>query len=107
MTMLRRTAGSTDESTTADREADAPDAECCNVGVPDDRVPVHVGQLTNARASVSGFAAGTPPDAEDALAFSARRDVTPTVERYAPADAQAAYDAMTATDVRYRAVLEP
>lgn len=85
----------------------APDADYCNVGVPDDRVPIDVGRLTNARASVSGFAAGTPTDAEDALAFGARRDVTPTVERYALADAQDAYDAMTATDVRYRAVLEP
>jgi len=84
-----------------------PDGEVCSVGVPDDPVPVDVGHLTATRGRVSGWASGTPIDAEETLAFSDRRDVRPAVETYALADAPTAYRHMTQGDVRFRAVITP
>ncbi|NHN40126.1 alcohol dehydrogenase catalytic domain-containing protein [Halorubellus sp. JP-L1] len=81
--------------------------DLCNVGVPDDPVPVDVGRLVDARASVSGWASGTPIDAEETLAFSERRAVRPRVETYDLEDAPTAYRRMTDGDVRFRAVLTP
>jgi NADPH2:quinone reductase len=77
------------------------------VGVPGESVPVEVGHLVGNRGSVAGWASGHAKDWEDTLEFSALRDVTPTVETYPLAEAEAAYDRMMANDARFRVVLEP
>jgi NADPH2:quinone reductase len=83
------------------------EGEVVSVGVPDEPVPVGVGQLTGTRGSVSGWASGTARDAEDALAFGDLRDVTPAVETFDLTEAETAYRRMVDADVRFRAVLEP
>lgn len=81
--------------------------EVISVGVPEQPVPVDVGTLVGTRGGVAWWASGTPRDAEDALAFSARRDVTPTVETFDLADAERAFRRLQEGEVRFRAVLEP
>lgn len=44
---------------------------------------------------------------QDALEFSAFRDITPEVETYALDDVAAAYDRMAENEARFRVVLEP
>lgn len=77
------------------------------VGAPGDPLSVAVPQLIDGKRSVSGWASGTAKDSQDAMDFSALREVTPEVETYALEDAQEAYEAMMANDVQFRAVLEP
>jgi NADPH2:quinone reductase len=84
-----------------------PNGELITVGIPDEPVPVEVGSLTSTRGSFSGWASGTPSDAEDTVAFGARRGVETTVETFALADAEDAYRAMDTGEVRYRAVVVP
>lgn len=78
-----------------------------NVGAPESPVPVDVGHLNATRGSVSGWTAGTPKDAEETLAFSARRDVTPTTETFELDDVETAYRRLVDGDVRFRAVVTP
>jgi D-arabinose 1-dehydrogenase-like Zn-dependent alcohol dehydrogenase len=82
------------------------DGEVVAVGVPDEPIEIHVGELVGSRASVSGWASGNARDSQDALEFSALRDVTPEVEVFDLVDAADAYEAML-DDVRFRAVIEP
>jgi D-arabinose 1-dehydrogenase-like Zn-dependent alcohol dehydrogenase len=84
-----------------------PEGELCAVGAPSEDVPVDVGHLLENRASVAGWASGTPADAEDALAFGARRDVAPVTETYDLADLEAATERLLESDVRFRAVVTP
>jgi NADPH2:quinone reductase len=84
-----------------------PNGEVLTVGIPDEPVPVEVGSLTATRGSLSGWASGTPSDAEDTVAFGARRDIETAVEAFDLADAEDAYRAMDSGDVRFRAVVEP
>ncbi|MFD1644577.1 alcohol dehydrogenase catalytic domain-containing protein [Haloarchaeobius litoreus] len=84
-----------------------PNGEVLTVGIPDEPVPVEVGSLTSTRGSFSGWASGTPSDAEDTVAFGARRGIETTVETFDLADAEAAYRAMDSGEVRYRAVVLP
>lgn len=81
--------------------------EVRTVGAPADRVPVDVSHLLGTSGRVSGWASGTPIDAEETLAFSDRRDVHPRVETYDLDDAATAYQRMLDGDVRFRAVLTP
>ena len=85
----------------------APNGEVVAVGVPDSPVSVEVGQLTGTRGSLSGWASGSPQDAEDTLAFSALRDVAPEVEAFDLENAETAYQRMLSSDARFRAVLMP
>ncbi|WP_049934072.1 alcohol dehydrogenase [Halarchaeum acidiphilum] len=83
------------------------DGEVLAVGIPESPVGVHAGMLVGTRGSVSGWASGTAKDSQDTLEFSALRDVTPEIETFDLADAAEAYDRMMASEVRFRAVLEP
>ncbi|WP_188869884.1 alcohol dehydrogenase [Halarchaeum rubridurum] len=83
------------------------DGRVVAVGVPEEPVDVHVGALVGTRGAVEGWASGTALDAEETLAFSERRDVTPDVETFDLADAEEAYQRMLDSDVRFRAVLTP
>jgi NADPH2:quinone reductase len=77
------------------------------VGVPHEPVPIDVTHLVGTRGSVTGWASGHAKDAEDTLAFSALRDVTPEVEVYSLEDAAVAYERMRSNEARFRVVLEP
>ncbi|WP_435177597.1 alcohol dehydrogenase catalytic domain-containing protein [Halorussus sp. AFM4] len=77
------------------------------VGIPEEPVPVDVLELVDPRRGVRGWSSGHARDSQDALEFSALRDVTPEVETFDLADADAAYEAMRDGDVRFRAVIEP
>jgi len=83
------------------------DGEVLVVGSPEDPVSVDAGQLVGVRGRIGGWASGTPSDAEDALAFSDLRGVSPSVETFDLADAEDAYRRMSQADVRFRAVLTP
>jgi len=83
------------------------DGEVIAVGIPGNPVGVHAGALVGVRGSVSGWASGTAKDSQDTLEFSALRDVTPEIETFDLADASEAYEKMLASEVRFRAVLEP
>jgi NADPH2:quinone reductase len=77
------------------------------VGVPADPVEVEIGHLVGTRGSVAGWASGHATDWEDTLEFSALRTVTPRVETYPLAEAEAAYERMMANEARFRVVVEP
>jgi NADPH2:quinone reductase len=83
------------------------DGQLVAVGVPAEPVSVDVMGLIGKRASVEGWGSGHARDSADTLEFSALRDVTPTVETFALADVQAAYDRMIDNEARFRVVLEP
>ena len=83
------------------------DGSLVAVGVPDESVEVDVQHLVGTRGAVEGWASGHAADWEDTLAFSALRDVTPTVETMPLKEAGAAYERMLANDARFRVVLEP
>ncbi|GGL51797.1 alcohol dehydrogenase catalytic domain-containing protein [Halocalculus aciditolerans] len=83
------------------------DGEVVAVGIPEDAVDVHVGQLVGIRGSVGGWASGTATDSEDTLDFSALRDITPEIETFDLEDAADAYAHMIEGDVRFRAVIQP
>lgn len=83
------------------------DGQLVAVGVPGRPAEVDVMDLIGKRASVEGWGSGHARDSADTLAFSALRDITPTVETFDLADVQTAYDRMIANDARFRVVLEP
>ncbi|MEF8908066.1 MAG: alcohol dehydrogenase catalytic domain-containing protein [Haloarculaceae archaeon] len=83
------------------------DGEVAVVGVPDEPVEVPAGHLVGSRSAVRGWASGHGRDSQDALEFSALRDITPEVERFPLAEASAAYDRMDSGDVRFRSVILP
>jgi len=85
----------------------AADGRVVAVGVPEEPVGVHVGALVGTRGAVEGWASGTALDAEETLAFSERRAITAAVETFDLDDAEAAYQRMMDSDVRFRAVLTP
>ncbi len=57
--------------------------------------------------SIAGWPSGSAIDSEDAMAFSALNSVRPRTETFELADAEAAFGAMMANKVRFRAVLVP
>jgi len=63
--------------------------------------------LIMGRCKVQGWPSGTADDSEDALRFSALKDVQPTIETYPLSEAAEAYDRMMNNDARFRAVLVP
>ncbi|WP_255152624.1 alcohol dehydrogenase catalytic domain-containing protein [Halorarius halobius] len=83
------------------------DGEVCNVGFPEESVPVNVSHLGAVRGSVSGGPSGSPCAAEETLEFGALRNVTPRVERFDLAEVGTAYRRMDDGDVRFRAVVTP
>ncbi|WP_049934071.1 alcohol dehydrogenase catalytic domain-containing protein [Halarchaeum acidiphilum] len=83
------------------------DGQVVAVGVPEEPVGVHVGQLVGTRGAVEGWASGTALDAEETLDFSGLREITPEVEVFDLGDAEDAYQRMLNSDVRFRAVLTP
>ena len=83
------------------------DGELVMVGIPHEEVGVDVQQLVMGRSAVEGWASGHARDSQDALEFSALRDVTPEIETYPLEDAEEAYDRMMANEARFRVVLEP
>jgi NADPH2:quinone reductase len=83
------------------------DGQFVVVGVPHEPAGVDVQSLVTKRGSVEGWASGHARDSQDALEFSARRDVTPVVETYPLAEVDAAYGRTMANEARFRVVLEP
>ena len=83
------------------------DGDHLAVGIPGEPVDVSVQQLVMGRRSVSGRPSGDARDSQDALEFSALRDIEPTIETYSLDDASDAYDRMLSNDARFRVVLEP
>jgi D-arabinose 1-dehydrogenase-like Zn-dependent alcohol dehydrogenase len=70
--------------------------------------PMEIGaiDLLSRDARVQGWSSGTATDSTDALAFAARHDIRPMIERFPLAQADRAVEAMLKGTVRFRAVLE-
>ena len=85
----------------------ATNGELVAVGVPGDPVSVSVGQLVGTDGAVKGWASGHARDSQDALEFSALRDVAPRIETFDLDEAEDAYELMHEGDPRFRAVIEP
>jgi NADPH2:quinone reductase len=83
------------------------DGQVVVVGVPHEPAGIDLQGLITNRGAVEGWASGHARDSQDTLEFSALRDVTPTVETYPLAEADAAYERMMANEARFRVVLEP
>lgn len=88
-------------------DALAPDGQLLVVAAPNRPVEFHVERMLGDRLSVRGWYAGHPGDAEDTMRFAARRGIDPRVETFPLTAVEEAHDAMLASDVRFRAVLEP
>ncbi|MWG33615.1 alcohol dehydrogenase [Halomarina oriensis] len=84
-----------------------PNGQLVVVGVPGDGVEVSIQALVGGRNTVEGWASGTARDSQDALEFSALRDVTPMVEEFSLDEAADAYAAMLDGEVRFRSVVVP
>jgi D-arabinose 1-dehydrogenase-like Zn-dependent alcohol dehydrogenase len=83
------------------------DGRLLTIAVPGDDVSVDVQPLVQERKGVAGWPSGTPRASQDALEFSALRDVTPKVETFSLDEAERAYEAMMNNEVRFRSVLVP
>lgn len=81
--------------------------ELITLGVPSEAVPIDVLELIDRQRSVRGHSSGTARESQDALEFSALRDISPMVETYALEEAPSAYERMMEQDARFRAVLVP
>lgn len=81
--------------------------ELLAVGIPGEPIDVSVQQLVTGRQSVEGWASGTARDSQDALEFSALREVAPMVETFALSEADEAYAAMIDNEARFRSVVVP
>lgn len=85
----------------------APNGQLVAVAPPHEPVELSLGPFVDNRWSLRGWSSGHACDAQDALEFSARRDIEPDVETYPLEDAPQAHHDMLAGDVRFRAVLKP
>ena len=83
------------------------DGEVTVVGVPGEPIQMAADRLVGSRSAVRGWASGHGRDSQDALEFSALRDITPDVETFPLEEAAAAYDRMDSGDVRFRSVILP
>lgn len=71
----------------------------------DEPVEVSPMALIQGRKSVSGWPSGDALDSEDTLDFSALTGVTPEIETYPLAEADAACERMINNEARFRVVL--
>jgi NADPH2:quinone reductase len=85
----------------------APNGDLVVVGAPTEPVSVDVPPMLGNRWSLHGWSAGHAGDIEAVLRAAARNGVAPWVETFPLAEAAAAFEAMRAGDVRFRAVLTP
>ena len=76
------------------------------VGDPFEPIQVGAIDLITRSARVQGWLSGTAADSEDAMRFAVTHGIETMVETYPLAEANAAYEAMMAGTVRFRAVLE-
>jgi NADPH2:quinone reductase len=85
----------------------APNGDLVVVGAPTEPVSVAVPPMLGNRWSLHGWSAGHAGDIEAVLRAAARNEVAPWVEPFPLAEAPAAFEAMRAGEVRFRAVLTP
>lgn len=64
-------------------------------------------QLIMARRALRGWPSGHALDSEETLAFSAQTGISPQIETYPLAEANAAYERMITNQARFRVVLTP
>ncbi|MFA9459960.1 alcohol dehydrogenase [Thiohalorhabdus methylotrophus] len=81
------------------------DGELIAVGATPEPIQVSPFQLIMARRTVSGWASGTPKQAEDTLAFSRLADIQARIETYPLDRVNEAYDRMINNEARFRVVL--
>jgi D-arabinose 1-dehydrogenase-like Zn-dependent alcohol dehydrogenase len=72
---------------------------------PNDPLTVSMFPLIMGRRQISGWYSGTARDSQDALEFSALRDVHPMIEKFPFSRVADAYERMIGGKVRFRAVL--
>jgi D-arabinose 1-dehydrogenase-like Zn-dependent alcohol dehydrogenase len=75
------------------------------VGASGEAIEVTPVQLIGGELTVTGWAAGTSIDSEDALRFSQLSGVRPMIEKFPLARAAEAYDRMMSGKARFRVVL--
>jgi D-arabinose 1-dehydrogenase-like Zn-dependent alcohol dehydrogenase len=83
----------------------APNGKLLVIGVAAEPIEVTPVQLIARVRSISGWAAGTPADSEDTLAFAELSGVRPMVETYPLERAAEAYARMLSGKARFRVVL--
>ncbi len=76
------------------------------VGLPETDVPVSAGKLAGRRLSLSGSNIGGMQETQEMLDFCGRHDIVCDIERIPIQQANAAYERVLASDVRYRFVID-
>ena len=84
-----------------------PNGHLCNVGASMDPFDVPLGLLTLTQTTISGSSAGSRADMRAMLAFCARHEIAPKIERMSMAEINAALDRVRGRQARYRIVVEP
>ena len=82
-----------------------PNGQLLVVGAAGDPIEVSPMQLIGNKASIQGWASGTPKDSEDTVAFSHLSGVKSMIETFTLEDAEKAYERMMNNDARFRSVL--
>jgi len=77
-----------------------------NVGVPSDSDSYHAFSLIGSRRILTGSNVGGLPETQEMLDFCAEHGVAPQIEKIEGSDVDEAYDRVTASDVRYRFVID-
>lgn len=82
-----------------------PNGQLLVVGASGDAIEVSPMDLIGNKASIQGWASGTPKDSEDAVAFSHLSGVKSMIETFTLDDTEKAYERMMNNDARFRSVL--
>jgi D-arabinose 1-dehydrogenase-like Zn-dependent alcohol dehydrogenase len=76
------------------------------VAAPFEPLEVSAIDLLSRDARIQGWSSGTATDSTDAMAFAAKHDVRPMIEKFPLERARDAYDRMMSGEVRFRAVID-
>ena len=77
-----------------------------NVGVPADSDSYHAFSLIGGRRSLAGSSVGGLKETQEMLDFCAANDVAAQIEKIGVDDVDDAYERISASDVRYRCVID-
>jgi uncharacterized zinc-type alcohol dehydrogenase-like protein len=78
----------------------------CQVGLPEDPLPVSAFALVTNRRSLSGSMIGGMPETQDMLDYCAEHDIVSDIELIPVSEVNKAYDRVVKSDVKYRFVLD-
>jgi uncharacterized zinc-type alcohol dehydrogenase-like protein len=82
------------------------DGTLCQVGLPDQPLPVSAFSLVQNRRSMSGSMIGGMPETQEMLAYCAEHDIVSDIELIKVEQINEAYDRVVKADVKYRFVID-